>query len=146
MYKRQIDRLYVANGTGNSVSVLDRHSRANLGTLPVGTSPQSITVNPFSNRVYVANAGDNTVSVIDPATTTVSATVGVGRNPQMLAVNPLSDRLYTADADSHSVSVVHVGDRFAYKVNDGTTDSNAATVTVVIEPTSICLLYTSRCV
>ncbi len=132
-----IDRLYVVNSTANSVSILDRYSRANLGTIAVGASPQSIAANPFSNRVYVANAGDSTVSVIDCATDTVSATVAVGRNPQALAVNPVTDRLYTLDADSHTLSAVHVGDRFTYKLNDGTTDSNVATVTVVIEPASV---------
>jgi hypothetical protein len=36
-------------------------------TIPVGTSPQAIAVNPVTNMTYVANYQDNTVSVINDA-------------------------------------------------------------------------------
>lgn len=34
-----------------------------LVTIPVGTGPSAVAVNPIANRVYVANSNDNTVSV-----------------------------------------------------------------------------------
>jgi len=51
-------------------------------TIPVGTFPVGIGVDPSGNLVYAANNGSNNVSVIDTATNTVTTTIAVGTGPE----------------------------------------------------------------
>src|SRR5437016_3367201 len=46
-----------------------------VATIPVGTSPAGVAVNPATNRAYVTNYISNNVSVIDTTTNTVVATI-----------------------------------------------------------------------
>src|SRR5258706_10333808 len=50
-------------------------------TIPVGTNPFGVGVNPVTNTIFVAKINSNTVSVIDGATNTVTATIPVGLQP-----------------------------------------------------------------
>ena len=60
-------RVYVANSSDNSVSVIDASSNTVVATVPVGSYAYGVAANPTTNRIYVANRDDNTVSVIyDP--------------------------------------------------------------------------------
>ena len=43
-------------------------------TIPVGSRPDGVAVDPAARTVYVTNYGDGTVSVIDAATRAVTAT------------------------------------------------------------------------
>ena len=72
---------YISNALGNTVSVIDTTTQIVIATVPVGTEPYGVAVNPAGTRVYVANLLDNTVSVIDTTTQTVIATVSVGTGP-----------------------------------------------------------------
>jgi YVTN family beta-propeller protein len=71
----------VANSGSNTVSVIDTTTLTVSATVPVGTSPAGVAVDPAGTRVYVANLLDNTVAVIDTTTQTVIATVSVGAGP-----------------------------------------------------------------
>jgi YVTN family beta-propeller protein len=61
-------------------------------TIPVGSNPNGVGVNPLTNRIYVANNGNNTVSVIDGLANAVIATVPVGSGPVGIGVNPSTNR------------------------------------------------------
>ena len=50
-------------------------------TIPVGSDPAGVAVDPAARTVYVTNAGGGTVSVIDAATSTVTRTIPVGYTP-----------------------------------------------------------------
>ncbi len=41
-------------------------------TLPVGSGPAALAVNPMTNKIYVANSNGSTVTVIDGATNNTS--------------------------------------------------------------------------
>src|SRR5437868_6992103 len=64
------------------------------GTLPVGTLPLAVAVNPVTKKVYVVNNGvasvtdnvDGSVTVFDDSTHT-TATVPVGSHPFAVVVN-----------------------------------------------------------
>ncbi|MFP5285966.1 MAG: hypothetical protein ACLGI9_09540, partial [Thermoanaerobaculia bacterium] len=71
-------RVYVANGHGNSVAVIDAAARKVVRTIPVGQRPWGIAVSRDGKRVYTANGLSNDVSVIDTATGRVVATIKVG--------------------------------------------------------------------
>lgn len=98
-------KLYIANYSGGSVSVLD-----NLGNIvtavPVGSNPVGVAADPFSSKVYVTNANDGTVSVIDSSTDSVVATIAVGGYPLGVVFHPSAPLAYVANGSTNSVSVI----------------------------------------
>src|SRR2546428_117434 len=97
---------YVANSGNGSVSVVDVETNAVLSTMPLGTNPFGVAVDPSGARVYATNRDDGTISVIDPAAETVVATVDVGSSPTGIAVDASGRRLYVANRGSDSVTVL----------------------------------------
>ena len=87
-------------------AVVDAAAGTVVASVPVGTSPMGVVVNPEGTRAYVANAASGTVSVIDTATDAVIATVPVGAGPYGLAVTPTGKYVYVANSNSDTVSVI----------------------------------------
>jgi len=56
-------------------------------TVPVGSFPSSVALNPVTNKVYIGNEVSDYVTVIDGATDR-KTTVIVGNLPYAIAVNP----------------------------------------------------------
>ncbi len=78
-----------------------------IATIPVGSHPWGIAVNPSTHRIYVANSGAGSVSVIDGLTNSVIATIPVGYAPLFyVAVNPNTNRIYAAANGSGSLAVI----------------------------------------
>lgn len=98
--------LYVANFSGNAVSIMDITTRVVVATIPVGNSPSGVAVNADGSKAYAANSYGNSVSFIDVAKKKVSATVHVGRKPSAVVVTTDGSTLYVANEKSNSVSVV----------------------------------------
>lgn len=84
-------------------------------TVPVGTNPQAVAVNPLTNKIYVANQQSGNVTVID-GTNNSTVTVAAGSGASDVAVNTVTNKIYVANIFAGTVSVI-----------DGTTN---ATVTV----------------
>jgi YVTN family beta-propeller protein len=124
--------VYVTNGGGNTVSVINAATcnavdTSGCGQAPatvtVGTGPAGIAVNQATSTVYVANAGTtspgDTVSVINAATcnahrhtgcSQIPATVTVGAAPLGVAANPATDTVYVTnfgDFFGNTVSVIN---------------------------------------
>jgi YVTN family beta-propeller protein len=97
---------YISNKGGANVSVIDTATNTVIATVPVGTSPWGVAVNPVLHRVYVANNGSNSISVINTDTQTVVATVPVGTLPVGVAVRPDGTRAYVTNFLDSSVSVI----------------------------------------
>ena len=115
--------LYVANQSGNSVSVIDASAcnESQLGgcnqtwpTVSIGAAAFRVAVNKATNTVYVAKF-NGTLSVINGATCNASvhsscsqaqATTTVGARPSDLAVDELTNTIYVANRNSNTVSVV----------------------------------------
>ena len=57
-------------------------------TIPVGSVPYGVAVDPKTHTIYVANVSGDTVSVINGRTNTVTATIPVGNGPYGVAVDP----------------------------------------------------------
>src|SRR5438552_3929498 len=94
--------VYVANGGGNFVSVVNDLTNSVIATIPVGMYPYGVAYG--NGNVYVANYGDNTVSVISSSTNSVLATVPVGMSPMGIAYG--NGIVYVANYDNGSVSVI----------------------------------------
>ena len=54
----------MTNVEDHTVSVINLDKRAVTATIPVGTSPTSITVTPDGGKAYVTNLDDGTVQVL----------------------------------------------------------------------------------
>jgi YVTN family beta-propeller protein len=93
------------------VSVIDTASLAVVKTIPVGTSPIGIAVNPAGTLVYAVNQISNSVSVIDAATNAVVGTIGLGSSPKGVSFTPDGARAYVAISGSNQVSVIDTATR-----------------------------------
>lgn len=94
-------RVFVVNGSGDSVSVLDTHAGALLRTTAVGRAPQGLAVDEDTERVFVSNSSGNTVSVLDARTGRLVGTVDVGICPSVVAVSARSGRVFVLNYDTH---------------------------------------------
>ncbi len=68
------NKVYVANRGSGTVTVIDGANPYNTLSVPVGTQPSAISVDPTENQIYVAN-GDGSVSVLDGVNATVLVTL-----------------------------------------------------------------------
>src|SRR5215469_2999772 len=102
-------------------------------TVPVGTNPVAIAVNPITNKTYVANCPDlqsrtmginGTITVIDGDTNS-TATVQVGLCPTAVAVNPVTNKIYVANFGHMSLYCGSCWDYGNITVIDGATNSTA---------------------
>jgi YVTN family beta-propeller protein len=66
-------------------------------TIPVGSSPSWVEINPVTNEIYVANSGSNTISVINGSTNSVTSTIPVTYSPESIAVNPITNMIYVVE-------------------------------------------------
>jgi YVTN family beta-propeller protein len=111
-----LNRLYVANTAGNSVTVLDATSVTLgvtppikiLGTTQVGSAPVSVAGLPNGLSFYVANSGSNNVSVVSSSSFLVTGTVPVGTSPVWVATEPSSTKVYAANSGSGNISIIQV--------------------------------------
>ena len=96
------DRVYAADQTSNTVSVIDPSSNTLLGVIRLGNPvPGSLAplyraqllvhglgYSPDSKTVAVVSVGSNSVTLIDTATNAVKGTVYVGRSPHEAFFTP----------------------------------------------------------
>ena len=91
-----------------------------VDTIPVGSKPWGVAVNPNTNMIYVANSDccltSPTISVIDGATNNVINTIPVFGRPSGVAVNPSTNMIYVAEGGMR------------VQVIDGSTNSIVATI------------------
>ncbi|MDW5551992.1 PKD domain-containing protein [Methanosarcina sp.] len=100
---------YITNSESNSVSVIDATTNKVTTTIPVGSNPIGVTINPNGTKVYVVNARSSDISVIDTATNSVVATVRAGNFPQGIVVSPNGKKVYVTNRYSNNVSVIDTG-------------------------------------
>ncbi len=74
-------RLYLAEGRGAAVSVVDLAALSVVTRIAVGERPWGVALSPDGRRLYTANGGSNDVSVIDTAAAKAVARIPVGNKP-----------------------------------------------------------------
>jgi len=98
------DRIFVANASSNSVSVIDTKRGVVIETIatslfplaPEGSTPDAVAIAPDGETLYVANADNNCVAAIDiktPARSQVKGFIPTGWYPTAVAVTPDGKRL-----------------------------------------------------
>ena len=127
------DFLYIADFSGNDVTLLDiNKSNGNLSipvttsiVVPVnppnifntGTGPISLAMSPVAPFLFVANqvSGNITVFTVDPGTGSLGAVanspflITPASNPHSLAVSPKGDFLFVANTTQGTVAVFAIG-------------------------------------
>ena len=94
-------RLYVANGNSESVSVIDTRRNQIVHTIPVqpfsesvrGIAPTALQVSSDGKTLFVACGGINAVAVINTADGIVKGLIPTGWYPNGLAIDPAGEYL-----------------------------------------------------
>ena len=100
-------RVYVANGTDSTVSVIDAVAFTVITTLPVCTHPQGIAVSPDGKLVYVTCQIAGALSAIRTSDNSVTATISMpAAQPVGVVFSPDSSRAYVAQNFAQAVAVI----------------------------------------
>ena len=114
------DRVYAADQTSNTVSVIDPSTNKLVGVIRLGDpAPGSLSplykgqllvhglgYSPDSKTVAVVSVGSNSVTLIDTATNRVKGTVYVGRSPHEPFFTPDGRELWVTVRGENYVSVI----------------------------------------
>ena len=114
------DRVYTADQTSNTVSVIDPAGNELLGVIRLGEpvpgalSPlykgqllvHGLGYSPDSKTLAVVSVGSNSVTLIDTATNKVKGTVYVGRSPHEAFFSPTGRELWVTVRGKNYVSVI----------------------------------------
>src|SRR6266403_1006719 len=114
------DRVYTADQTSNTVSVIDPAGNKLLGVIRLGEpvpgalSPlykgqllvHGLGYSPDSKTLAVVSVGSNSVTLIDTATNKVKGTVYVGRSPHEAFFTPKGRELWVTVRGENYVSVI----------------------------------------
>lgn len=87
-------RALVVNSGSNSVSVLDLIGWQVIATIPVGSRPTELIVNPGETKAYVSNYDSSTLTEINLSTNSVVRTISVGYHPTSLTLDPSGTSLW----------------------------------------------------
>jgi YVTN family beta-propeller protein len=114
------DRVYAADQTSNTVSVIDPYNNQLLGVIRLGNpvpgalSPlyrgqllvHGLGFSPDSKTVAVVSVGSNSVTLIDTASNAVKGTIYVGRSPHEAFFTPDGRELWVTVRGEDYVSVI----------------------------------------
>jgi YVTN family beta-propeller protein len=79
-------RVYVANGRGGTVSVIDAATNTVISTVAAGQRPWGIALTPDGRKLYTANGPSNDVTVIDTDRMQVIKKIPAGKIPWGVAI------------------------------------------------------------
>jgi len=117
------DRVYAADQTSNTVSVIDPSRNTLLGVIRLGDPVPSalsplyrgqllvhgLGYSPDAKTLAVVSVGSNAVTLIDTATNTVKGTVYVGRSPHEAFFTPDGREVWVTVRGEDYVSVIDPG-------------------------------------
>jgi YVTN family beta-propeller protein len=99
-------KLYVANTSGDTLSVIDLKRRAVVREIPVGSHPHGLAASPDHTRLYCSVESGRALKVIDTASDEITGSVALTGRPNQLAVTPDGRWLYVAINDNGTADVV----------------------------------------
>jgi YVTN family beta-propeller protein len=116
------DRVYSADQTSNTVSVIDPSTNKMLGVIKLGDPvPASLTplykgallvhglgYSPDSKTLAVVSIASNSITLIDPATNKIKGTIYVGRSPHEAFFTPDGKELWVSVRGENYISVIDV--------------------------------------
>lgn len=106
-YNTTNNKIYYANGTDGTVTIINAATSAVITTLTTGAGSYYLCYNPTNNKVYCANSNTTTVSIIDGAADTVITNITVGDNPAGFVYNLTGNKVYCAISGDDNVVVIN---------------------------------------
>jgi large repetitive protein len=104
------DTLYLTDGSGGKLIVVDAATGAVQDTLSLGGDVDDVTVDPATDMVYVTdyNGGPSSIIVVNGATSTVAATISEPSDsvPEGVAADAATDTIYVANYGAQNVTVI----------------------------------------
>ena len=104
------NRIYVANVTGTSVSVVDGSTNHIVDTiaLPFNAQADGLAVDPVTDRLYVAESQLGQIAVVDASTDAILTQISLGSSASItgLVDDPAAGRLYAAASGLRTVAVI----------------------------------------
>ena len=126
--------IYVANLTSGSLSIINGTSLT-VFTLPVGSSPAKVAVDPVTGRVFVTlEDNDGLLDVIDAKSLKIIAAVPVPPYPLGVAVDSAAHRIYVADFLCGCGQISVVDDKSNQVVNTIQLPGASMVVGVAVDP------------
>jgi YVTN family beta-propeller protein len=104
-------RLYVADSSGNTITVVDTAANRVVATIPVSGSPQGLAVSmdvdsTRPRRLYVTSGAKNQLDVIDLKAQKVIQSAAVGPKPGCVALSPDGRRVFVCLEGQTGIDVV----------------------------------------
>src|SRR3989454_4205162 len=98
-------RLYVANATSDTVSVIDTSADTVTATVdlspypgaPMGSMPNAVAVSPDGKTLYVANGGNNDIAVVDTGSLAIRGLIPTAWFPSALLLSRDGRLLYVGN-------------------------------------------------
>jgi len=100
-------RLYVSNGSSNTVSVVDLTTNKEITKVTVGLQPSGLAVSPDGTRLYALNKSGDKLTVINTANNQVLGSTKVGNSPRYVVLSPNGQRIYVTNYGSGTVTVLN---------------------------------------
>jgi YVTN family beta-propeller protein len=104
-------KLYVANTSGDTLSVIDLGQREVVREIQVGGHPHGLALSPDQRQIYCSVESERVVKVIDTKTDQVVSTVPVTGVPNQLAATPDGKWVYVAINNNGTADVIDVRER-----------------------------------
>lgn len=101
----ELNRGYITNGQSNAVTVFSLLTYEVIAQIPVGTKPDAILYDSFSDQIVVCDGGSNDLSLIDPRLNVLKGTIPVGGRPETAVTND-KGRLFVDLEDKNSIAAV----------------------------------------
>jgi len=98
----ELNRGFISNGRGNSVTIFDLKTLKATGTAATGENPDAIRYDARSGRVFAFNGRSRSATVIDAKTGAVAATIPLPGKPEF-AVADGTGRLYVNIEDTSEI-------------------------------------------
>jgi YVTN family beta-propeller protein len=99
-------KLYVANTSGDTLSVIDLETRKVAREIACGKHPHGLALSPDSRRLYCTVESERTLKVVDTSTDEILAKVACSGEPNQLAVTPDGKWAYVAIRDAGGADVI----------------------------------------
>lgn len=104
------NKLYVANGNSDSISVIDTNSDRVVQTISLsrpndqykGANPNSVALSPDERTLYTTLGGENAVAVVDLGSGRLTGRIPTGWYPNSVSVSKDGKKLIVVNAKSNS--------------------------------------------
>lgn len=98
----ELNRGFVSNGRGNTVTIFDLKTLKLIGSAPAGENPDAIRYDAVSGRVFAFNGRSKNATAIDARTGTVAATIPLPGKPEF-AVADGKGKVYVNIEDTSEI-------------------------------------------